>query len=238
MLPGRMIKRLLRRPSLRRVAAGIIGSYLKFAIATTRWTVEGEEHLAKFYGDTAVIVALWHECLPVMPVLWRRMREINPARRGTALISRHSDGLLIAEAMARFGLATAHGSSAQRRASQDAMKQKGGAEALLLLARLLRKGEAVAITPDGPRGPRRILAPGVAHLAFLSGTAVLPAAAQKRFRIVVPSWDRMIVPLPFGRGSLVCKPALQVSRDGIDAACATLTEALTAAMDRAEALCR
>ena len=72
---------------------------------------------------------------------------------------------------------------------------RGGAKGLRTAAQLLAGGDHIAITPDGPRGPRRVAAPGVAQLAALSGAPVLPCAAQTTRRWVLPTWDRMVVPL-------------------------------------------
>ena len=101
----------------------------------------------------------------------------------------------------------------------------------------LSKGAAVVITPDGPRGPRRKAAPGVAQLAAVAQVPVLPCAAQTTRRRVLRSWDRMVVPLPFGRGVIVCLPQIGVPDDGWEAALPAIAEAMTAAAERADRLC-
>jgi hypothetical protein len=78
----------------------------------------------------------------------------------------------------------------------------------------------------------------VAQLAAVSGVPVLPCAAQTSRRIVAPTWDRMIVPLPFGRGTIVCGAPISVARDGAEAALPVIAQALTAAADRADRLGR
>jgi lysophospholipid acyltransferase (LPLAT)-like uncharacterized protein len=102
----------------------------------------------------------------------------------------------------------------------------------------LAQGEQIAITPDGPRGPRRDAAPGVAQLAALSGIPVLPCAAQTSRRVTLNSWDRMVLPLPFGRGNLVCRAPIAVGREEAAAALPTIAAALNNAADRADLLCR
>jgi hypothetical protein len=103
---------------------------------------------------------------------------------------------------------------------------------------VLEGGSHVVITPDGPRGPRRKAALGVAQLAALSGVPVLPCAAQIRPRWVLNSWDRMVLPLPFGRGVIVCGPSIAVPREGWEAALPVIAQAMTDAADQADALCR
>jgi lysophospholipid acyltransferase (LPLAT)-like uncharacterized protein len=77
----------------------------------------------------------------------------------------------------------------------------------------------------------------VAQLAALSGAPVLPCAAQTTRRWVLRTWDRMVVPKPFGRGVVVCLPTIAVSRDGWQDAVPTIGAALTAAAERADQLC-
>ncbi|WP_431271531.1 lysophospholipid acyltransferase family protein [Dankookia sp. P2] len=112
---------------------------------------------------------------------------------------------------------------------------KGGATGMRVLLRMLARGDMVAITPDGPRGPRRVAAPGVAQLAAVSGLPVLPCAARTTRVHVLGSWDRMVLPLPFGRGVLVVQPAVAVDRDDPLAALPAIEAGLTAACAAADA---
>ena len=93
-----------------------------------------------------------------------------------------------------------------------------------------------ALTPDGPRGPRRVCAPGVAQLAAMSGRKVLPCGAMTSNAKTLGSWDRMRLPLPFGRGVLVCGELIDVPREDWQNGVAAVTAALNATMDRAAAL--
>jgi lysophospholipid acyltransferase (LPLAT)-like uncharacterized protein len=147
------------------------------------------------------------------------------------LVSRHQDGRLIGDMMRSFGLDLVHGSSSKGAA------QKGGASGMRALLAVLAAGDQVVITPDGPRGPRRQLARGVAQLAALAGVPVLPCAARSTRRRVLPTWDRMILPLPFGRGVLVCGAPIHVPRDRWADSLPVIAAALTQAADEAEALC-
>ena len=222
-----MLKRLLRHPGTVSVLASAVGRYLSFALSTTRWTLVGAENFAPFERGSPVIAAFWHEQLPLMPALWMRARASTPGLRLHVLVSRHSDGRFIGQVIARFGLDVAHGSTS-----------RGGARGAMALLAALEAGDQVALTPDGPRGPRRMAASGVAQLAALSGCAVLPCAARTSRRHVLSSWDRMIVPLPWGRGVLVCGAAIDVTRDDGTAALPAIVAAMTAATAMAEQLCR
>jgi lysophospholipid acyltransferase (LPLAT)-like uncharacterized protein len=88
------------------------------------------------------------------------------AYRGQAvniLISRHRDGELIHRVMARFGYKAVRGSTT-----------RGGGVAFRRMVALGRSGEDLAITPDGPRGPRQVVKDGVIHLAKATGLPIIP----------------------------------------------------------------
>jgi len=224
------MKRLLQHPTVQAAFARLLGLYLGFALWTTRWSLEGCEHVAPHAAGSPVVVAFWHERLPMMPMLWLKARQFPEWRgvrnRAHVLVSRHRDGRFIGAVVSRFALDVVLGSSS-----------RGGSKGTRVLLNLLAVGDHIAITPDGPRGPRRNAAPGVAQLAALSGAPVLPCAAQTTRRWVLRTWDRMVVPKPFGRGVVVCLPTIAVSRDGWQDALPAIGAALTAAAERADQLC-
>jgi lysophospholipid acyltransferase (LPLAT)-like uncharacterized protein len=222
------MKSLLRTSLAQAILAALLGGYLAFALRTTRWTLDGQEHFRPFGAGTPVVFAFWHEFLPLMPALSLIARKL-PFYRPTpihTLVSQHRDGRFIGSVVRRFGISPILGSSS-----------RGGAAGLRNLLAVLRQGHLIGITPDGPRGPRRQAALGVAQLAALSGVPVVPLAARTSRRIQLNTWDRMRVPLPFGRGVMVCGPAIDVPRNGWRDAVPVIAEALNQAANRAEALC-
>ena len=227
-----MLKRLLRRTWVQAIVAAVIGRYLDFALRTTRWTVHGEAHLAPYVGLRPAVAAFWHERLPLMPALWSLASRRSFGRdRAYVLVSRHHDGRFIGEVVRRFGLDIVHGSTHHKG------RDRGGAAGARTLLGVVEAGGHIVITPDGPRGPRRVAALGVAQLAALSGAPVLPCAAQTSRRWTLPTWDHMVLPLPFGRGVLVCGEPIEVPRDGAGAALARIAAAITAVTDEADRLC-
>lgn len=224
------MKWLAQHPVTQAILAKTLGLYLAFALRTTRWSLEGHEHVAPHAAGAPVVVAFWHERLPLMPMLWVKARQSREGRKARnrvhVLVSQHRDGRFIGAVMSRFKLSIVLGSSS-----------RGGAKGTRVLLNLLARGDHIVITPDGPRGPRRVAAAGVAHLAALSGVPVLPCAAQTTRHWVLRSWDRMVVPKPFGRGVVVCLPTICVNREAWQDALPTIGAALTAAADRADRLC-
>lgn len=225
------MKRILRSRAVLAAGAWVLGAYLRLALATTRWTFDGEANFLPHVTGEPCVVAFWHERLPLMPRLWHEARARGGRNAVHVLSSRHRDGQLMAAVTAHLHLRTIYGSTAKRGAS------RGGATSMRLMLNVLASGDHVAITPDGPRGPRRVAAPGVAQLGGLSGCRVLPCSGQTTRRRVLPTWDGMVLPLPFGRGVIVCGPTIAVPREGWEAMLPEITAAMDAAADRADALC-
>jgi lysophospholipid acyltransferase (LPLAT)-like uncharacterized protein len=227
-LSAAQMKSLLRSPKAQAVLAAILGFYLAFALRTTRWTLDGQEHIRPHSAGAPTVIAFWHEFLPLMPALVLIARRMPAYRRVPihALVSQHRDGQFIGRVVGRFGIHPIHGSST-----------RGGATGMRNLLAVLRRGELIGITPDGPRGPYRQAASGVAQLAAVAGVPVVPVAARTTRRIQLKTWDRMHIPLPFGRGVMVCGPSIQVSRHGWTSALPSITEALDRVAARADQLC-
>jgi lysophospholipid acyltransferase (LPLAT)-like uncharacterized protein len=220
-----MLRRLTKHPAVIAAGTWLFGAYISLVYRTARWEVVGFDPAVAHYRTRGqAILAFWHEELPLMPWLMLEVRRRGVAESCHVLVSSSRDGAFIGRIVQRFGLKLAIGSSSRH----------GGA-GLVQLARLLDAGEPVAITPDGPRGPRRRAAPGVAELAALSGAPVFPIGVRARSAIGLGSWDRMEVPLPFTRAALVVGPAIEVPQGGAEAALPAIEAALDAAADAADA---
>ena len=218
-----MFKRLVNTAPAQAMLSWMAGKYVDFAVRTTRWEIEGREQLSRLASGAPCIVVFWHECMPAsLPMVVRERRRGRCLKPGVVLASRHRDGRMIGNVARTLGLGVVFGSSS-----------RGGAAGMRGLLTALRGGADIGITPDGPRGPRRVAAPGVAQLAALAGAPVLPMAAWTRFAITLRSWDRMRIPLPFGRGRFVCGEMIAVPRDGWMAALPRVEAALTAMLQRA-----
>ncbi len=224
------MRKLIRHPTVQAGLASLLGVYIGLVVRTTRWRLEGAgPALALIGAGQPVILAFWHERLPMLPALFRlaaaeepRVARLTPR----VLVSQHRDGRFIGAAVARFGVRMVYGSS-----------RRGGGPALVELLRLLRGGDPVLITPDGPRGPRRVAAAGVAQLAALSGASVVPVGAASTRHRLLPSWDRMMLPLPFGRGVLVAGLPISVARGGAEAALPGIAAGIDAVTAAADAAC-
>jgi lysophospholipid acyltransferase (LPLAT)-like uncharacterized protein len=216
---AKLIKRLGRKPAVQRALAALAAGLMTAVKATTRWQrVNTAAAAAAWAGEQPVIVAFWHNRLAMMPVCWPSRAPFH------MLISSHPDGRLIANTIAHFGVGSIAGSST-----------RGGGEAMRGLVRTLRNGESVGVTPDGPRGPRMTAGDGVLALARLAGVPILPVAVSVSSRMVLGTWDRLIIPLPFGRGAVIWGDPITVPRDADDAQLAQLRTKLEEDLTRVSA---
>ncbi len=164
---------------------------------TLRIREEGESQWGPRARQTAApLWALWHETI-LMSVWYHRDQDVH------VMISSSRDGELISRIARFFGYIPVRGSSS-----------KGGREAMGELIGHLKEGKRCAITPDGPRGPRREIKPGVLNVARMTGCPVVPFAfaAEKAWRL--RSWDRFIIPKPFSRAIFVYGEPIRVPRHG------------------------
>ena len=171
------------------LGAGLIG-----ALART-WRVRevGREGWRRMEREgRGVILAFWHgQMLPML---------VHHRDRGAAvLISEHRDGEIIARVVRAFGLRAVRGSTS-----------RGGGRALLELAAELRRGSEVAVTPDGPRGPRHAFAPGALVAAQRGGAPIVALVAHVDRAWRLKSWDRFEIPKPFARITIAYSEPLPV----------------------------
>lgn len=183
------------------IFAFLASLYVRLVYWTNRITIRNIEIAGEYVSnDRPIILCFWHNRLLLMPLCW-------PGVKGAmVLISSHRDGMLISRVITHFDMGTIEGSTS-----------KGSFGAFRDMVRYLKKGQHVAITPDGPRGPRYYAAPGAVQLAKISGCPLVPVAfATSRARFL-NSWDRFIVNMPFGRGIYVWGDPIHVDKDADDA---------------------
>ncbi len=194
---------------------------LEGVLWTTRVRVSGGEHVEPLdrAGEPYVAV-FWHA----------RLLPIAFAYRGTGiatLISRSRDGRLIARVAERWGYRVERGSSS-----------RGGTAGLRAVVRHLQARRRVALTPDGPRGPARVMKAGPLQAARLTGAPVVPVGVAAHPAWRAGSWDRFLVPLPFARVVIRFGPPTPVPPDTSDAELerlrVSLERQLNALVDRAD----
>lgn len=150
-----------------------------------------------------VIYILWHNRFFCAPPAWQKL--CGTSRKAVILTSASHDGDMVAHAMAVFGIGSVRGSSSRR-----------GVAALVGLKRALRDGLDICLTPDGPRGPRYKIQPGVVKLAESSGAPIIPVHVRFASALRFKTWDRFVLPMPFSRVDVTFGEFIHLDR-GMDA---------------------
>ena len=194
-------KRVLKSGVVQAALAAFGALYLRLVYWTTKWIVVRPPAAQDVHARRLPFIGcFWHGRMVMMRAAIPRGATIH------ILISGHRDGMLISRAAAGLGVRTVTGSS-----------KSGGAAALLTMQRLLSEGQCVAITPDGPRGPRMRAKLGAIKAAQISGVPILPVSGSVSRRRILGSWDRFCLALPFARGIIVWGEPIHVPRDADDA---------------------
>jgi len=221
--------RPLRIPWVQATLAWVLAEWMRLCFATIRWTYENEGVAQEIWArGGGVLCVFWHSRIGLSPACW----PLDRAQPAKALISLSPDGQFIAKAVARQGFPAIRGSSSNK---DKADRAKGGSQALRDGLRQLKIG-ALAITPDGPRGPVNVMAEGLPLLAKLSGAPALFIGMSCRPAIRLGSWDRAVLPLPFARGAIVWDVAEYPQGADMAEVTAAWTQRLNAVEARADAI--
>lgn len=193
-----------------RVISFLIAWIIRLYGLTLRMRVVDEGKVSGTEGG--VIWGVWHNRLLTLPLLYRRWVR---HRRLHVLTSPSRDGAVLAALVKRFGMGIVRGSSNKR-----------AAQALVECRRRLQNGDDIGITPDGPRGPLYVVAPGVVQLARLTGRPLVPIRVEYSRKWRLKSWDRFQIPWPFSRVTFTALPPLTLGDESVEESCRRLAEIL------------
>jgi len=225
------MKKLLRSDAVQALLGAVLWLYIRVVFRTVRWRHENVEAI-DLTNDGGRLVLFWHGRVTMCWAMFHQFLH----RRPKALVSPSADGEFIALALGRLcpsiRVSTAKpGDTAKARQAVAAVR-----EAIAWVA----SGGSLIVTPDGPRGPNEVIAPGTLQIARRSGQGVLLMGIAAHPAAQLKGWDRLMLPAPFGRGSVVWDGPHYVDRDADEAAVAAraaeLSAKLSAATRRAEAL--
>lgn len=191
--------KILRRhrtlPFVQWLAAFLVTLYVDIVWLTCRWKFIGEEFPTPYWKKKKPLIAcFWHGRLLIMFKAWHTPQKLH------MLSSTHPDGEIVGRVIENFGFGSVLGSST-----------KGGKKAFLSMVKILHNGESVGITPDGPRGPRHHISPGVIRMARLGKADILPLTYSVTKGTHLKTWDKFLLPFPFGRGVFIYGPVMNVS---------------------------
>jgi len=165
---------------LTRVVPFLLQLFVRFIYLTSKKNF----HHPKKLKDKVYIVAFWHGELLMQPFNYQKLK---PKGKVSAIISEHKDGEAITKTVEYLGIHSLRGSST-----------RGGAKALIGAIKELKGGDDIAITPDGPKGPRFSVADGIVAIHKKTNAKILAFNCKPTKYWQFNSWDKFIVPKPFG----------------------------------------
>lgn len=177
--------------------------------------------------NEASIAELRQKRVPIVFVLWHGdmlpLLYIHRDEGVSVLVSEHRDGELIARVAESLGFRTVRGSTS-----------RGAARALAGIVRELESGRDIAVTPDGPRGPARSFAPGALIAAQRASVPVIAVGLVARSAWRLKSWDRFVIPKPFGQVTVAYSEPVRLDAPNARAAAeeASRFESLMGEMER------
>lgn len=180
-----MIKKFLKKNKyILSFITNLLYSYLKIVYLTSRWQFIFPKDYTKekFSTERGVIFALWHNRLAFGPRIFLGHKDIY------ALISPHSDGKIISQIVEKFGFDIISGST-----------NKEAVAALKTIITKLRNNSNIVITPDGPRGPVYQINSTINKVAKKYNIKLVPISCNTSKYFLLNSWDKLIIPLPFGK---------------------------------------
>jgi len=188
----------------------VLGSTLRMTIDDRGGILDQPEH-------PPVIIAFWHNRTALMALFYERYCW---GRTALTFISRSRDGQFMTDVAARFGIKAVRGSSSRH----------GTAAALTAIRAANDPLIDIVITPDGPRGPRYQIQPGLLRLAQATGRPIVAVTYELRWKLELNSWDRFHVMLPFSNCHLITGAPLFVPENITEAELALLSAQATQAL--------
>jgi len=184
---------------------------------TLRMTVEDRGNVVDQPEHPPVIIAFWHNRTALMAYFYERYCR---GRVALTFISRSRDGQFMTDVAARFGIKAVRGSSSRH-----------GTSAMLSAIRAASdRNVDLVITPDGPRGPRYQIQPGLLRLAQATQRPIVAVTYDLKWKYQLKSWDRFHVPLPFSTCHLFTSEFIFVPENASDAELATISARVAEAL--------
>ncbi len=176
-----------------RVVPFILQLFVRFIYLTSKKVF----HHPDINKDESYVVAFWHGELLMQPFNYQKLK---PSGKISAMISQHKDGEAITRTVEYLGINSIRGSSS-----------RGAAKVLISAIKEIKGGNDVAITPDGPRGPRHSVADGVVAISQKTNAKILVFNCKPTKYWQFNSWDKFILPKPFGKLEFFIQEPLDIS---------------------------
>ena len=185
--------------------------------------VKGEENLINLINSgRPIMVCVWHGRL-IFPSWYLRLKTTNVH----AIASRHTDAEIMARVLRRWGYGLIRGST-----------RKGGKAVVQKMADVFKNAGIIAVTNDGPKGPPRIAKAGSTGLALKYNVQIITITGSATKFWQMKSWDRSMLPKPFGTIHIIVSPPLDISEkpDTVDEEVKLLSDFINQYQDEADRL--
>jgi hypothetical protein len=197
------VKGLFRSPVVQAFLGWLVAAYIELIIVTVRWRFENRAPVDEIMsGPEGLIALFWHgriaQGMACRPLLRNKPRRV--------IITLTPDGEFIAKAAERLKIPPVRGSTGRGGTAPS----KGGTRAFREALTFIRAGGVMIVTPDGPRGPREELPLGPLQMARAAECPVFIMSLAAAPSLVLGSWDRTRIPLPFARGQVVLAGPLRL----------------------------
>ncbi len=177
------MKRIFKHKFLQLFLGWIISCYIKLCFQTSIWLTKNSEIVDKYIKkNKSFIVCFWHNRLLMAVFCWKWSQDLK------MLVSSHSDGKIISNAISNFGIHTIKGSS--RRNNVSSLKE---------ILKQIDNNNIVGITPDGPKGPNEEVKLGLISLLKKKNVPVLPLSYSAKFKFNFKTWDKFIFVTPLNK---------------------------------------
>ena len=190
-----MSKKKIKYKVLLTIIPPIAAAIVRLLAFSMKFETVHPERADPFWRDNKrMILAFWHGRLLMVPFCYF-------GKGIKTLISRHGDGEILARVMERFGHESIRGSTTH-----------GGAMAMREMIKALKNYD-IALTPDGPLGPKHKVQDGVIALAKSTGVPIVPVTFSATKKKIFRSWDSFLLPYPFSKGVFLWGEPLYIKKD-------------------------
>ena len=179
-------KKIFKFSFSQKILAFIGYLYILFVGYTSKIQIKNSELPEKLWRENKpFILAFWHGQLMMIGHVWKSKAVLN------MLASSHSDGRFGAYIAGHFNL------------KNVSIMSKNKSPSLRKVFKILKDGNYIGITPDGPRGPNKKVSEGIIKIAMHSQVPIIPLgfASNKNFKL--NSWDSFLITYPFSKCNFV-----------------------------------
>lgn len=171
----------------------------KLITKTCRYEIIGLEKYVEYVSSNKCILALWHNRILLAPQF---LSSYTPQYTYSAFISNSRDGQLIATATEAFP----NGETIR-------VPHNSKHTALKKTIKVLNQGKILIFTPDGPRGPKYSIKPGIIFAAKAAKANIIPFSWKASRYWKLPTWDKMMIPKPFSKITFTFNEAIPYQND-------------------------